>query len=82
MSDPTNWRIERVTQLLRELEYEVGRGIMEGDFESERLSYIFVVPVSREDPEGVVLGRFTTLPVSSRYCLPDFELEAELKAAR
>lgn len=61
MSDPTNFRMERISKLLRELEYEVTRGMMEGDID-ETIGFRFVVPVSKAIRDGVVKCEFQTRP--------------------
>lgn len=56
-------RLERITHLLHELEYEITRGIMEREID-ERLSFRFLIPVSQSVPDGVVMARFHTRPTS------------------
>jgi len=58
----TAMRMERIQRLLYELRYEVERGFMDGEID-ESLGYEFIVPLSREIRDGVVLCRFTTRPV-------------------
>lgn len=62
MTDPTNFRQERIEKLLHELRYEVTRGMMEGDID-EQLGFRFVVPISKVLHEGVVQCEFRTRPV-------------------
>jgi hypothetical protein len=61
-ADKTNFRKERIEKLLRELEYEVVRGMMEGDI-NEQIGYRFIVPISKTLLEGVVHCEFRTRPV-------------------
>lgn len=60
MSD--NFRMERIERLLKELQYECERGMMEGEID-ESLCFRFVVPVSKVISDGVVLGEFRSRPV-------------------
>ena len=62
MSDPTNFRQERIEKLLHELRYEVERGMMEGEID-ETLHFNFYVPLSKVIPDGVVHCAFTTRPI-------------------
>ena len=62
MNDSTNVRLERIEKLLRELEYEVTRGMMEGEID-ETMGFRFVVPVSKSLPDGVVQCEFNTRPI-------------------
>lgn len=56
-----NPRLERIERLLRELEYEVTRGMMERDI-SETIDFKFIVPISKALPGGVVACEFYTRP--------------------
>ena len=62
MSDPTGFRWERIEKLMRELEYEVTRGMMEGDIDEE-IGFRFFVPVSKKIKDGAVACEFRTRPV-------------------
>lgn len=62
MGDSTSFRRERIEKLLRELRYEIKRGMMENEID-EHLSFRFYVPVSRQIHKGVVACRFETRPV-------------------
>jgi hypothetical protein len=62
MSDPTNFRRERIEKLLHELRYEIERGMMNREID-ETLEYHFYVPISNSIPEGVVHCAFMTRPV-------------------
>ena len=55
-------RQERVERLFNELQYEIERGMMEGELD-ERLGFCFVVPTSKTFSGGVVECRFETRPV-------------------
>ncbi len=68
MADPTNFRMERIEKLLKELEYEVTRGMMEGDID-ETLGFDFYVPISKRIKDGVVRCFFRTRPIM-RYDMP------------
>ena len=67
MSDPTNFRQERIEKLLHELRYEVERGILEHDID-ETLTFRFYVPLSHAIPDGVVFCEFHTRPMP-RYAM-------------
>lgn len=62
MSDKPNYRKERIERLLGELQYEITRGMMEGEVE-EQLVFTFFVPVSKVLPEGVVWCELRTRPI-------------------
>jgi hypothetical protein len=68
-NDPSKYRMQRIERLLDELQYEITRGMMEGELESETLQYHFYVPASKTLPEGVVWCRFETRPML-RYTVP------------
>ena len=57
-----NIRWERITRLLRELEHEVVRGMMEREID-ESIGFEFVVPISSQIPGGVVSCQFRTRPM-------------------
>ena len=61
MSDK-EFRMERINKLLQELRHEVERGFMEAEIE-ERIGFQFIVPVSRELTNGIVMCRFETRPM-------------------
>lgn len=65
----TKFREERIEKLLRELEYEIVRGMMENEI-SEHLTFEFIVPISRELKNGVVSCRFTARP-TLQYSIRD-----------
>jgi len=57
----------RIERLLKELRYEVERGMMEGEIH-ERIGYRFIIPRSKELPvDGVVLCQFETRPTPAHY---------------
>jgi hypothetical protein len=58
-------RLERIEHLLKDLRYEVERGVVEQEI-NETLSYRFYVPISRVIPGGVVFCEFRTRPVLSK----------------
>ena len=62
MTTNAQMRMERIERLLRELEYEVVRGMLENEID-EHISFTFIVPRSREYREGVVSCEFRTRPV-------------------
>lgn len=62
MSDPTNFRQERIEKLLHELRYEIERGMMDGDID-ETLGFRFYVPISKRIRDGVVFCEFRTRPI-------------------
>ena len=64
MSDPTNFRQERIEKLLHELRYEVERGMMERDI-PEEMGFRFYVPISNNIPDGVV---FLPFPIFHCFC--------------
>lgn len=59
-----NLRKERIERLLEELRYEIQRGMMDREIE-ESLGFRFIVPISNEIPNGVVLCEFRTRPMPS-----------------
>lgn len=62
-NDKAQYRMERIERLLRELEYEVTRGMLENEIE-ERIGFRFVVPRSRVYPtSGVVFCEFVSRPL-------------------
>lgn len=61
-------RKERIERLLRELEYELTRGVMESEIEEE-MHWQHVLPWSRAIPNGVIAMEFRMRPVT-QYSLP------------
>ena len=78
MNTDAKMRMERITRLLRELEYEVTRGILENEID-EQIGFQFVIPRSRNLPNGIVLGRFETRPTPSFGVDPRVGLGPQLK---
>ena len=58
----STYRKERIERLLKELKYEIMRGMMEREID-ETIGFRFVVPVSQTIPNGVVACEFHTRPV-------------------
>jgi len=61
MTDPTNFRQERIEKLLHELRYEIERGCWKGH--RRTMGFRFYVPICRAIPDGVVFCEFRTRPV-------------------
>jgi hypothetical protein len=80
MSDPTNFRLERIEKLLYELRYEIERGMLEHEID-ETLEFDFYVPLSRAIPNGVVRCRFWTRPIP-RYEMGPTSLEPRLRLVK
>jgi hypothetical protein len=80
MADPTGFRKERIERLLRELRYEVERGMLERDID-ETIGFRFYVPISQAIPDGVVFCEFRTRPVP-RYTMHPDDLKPRLKLVK
>ncbi len=80
MADPTNFRQERIEKLLRELSYEVERGMLENDID-ETLTFRFYVPLSKRIKDGVVFCEFHTRPVH-RYEMDPRNIEPRLRLVK
>lgn len=80
MADPTNFHRERVEKLLKELQYEVTRGMLEGDID-ESQGFRFYVPISKAFPDGVVFCEFRTRPIPRIMMDPD-DLRPRLRIVR
>lgn len=80
MSDETNVRKERIQRLLRDLRYEVERGIMERDIKEE-IGFRFVVPISNTIKDGIVVCEFRTRPTLRGAMSPD-DLQPRLRVVR
>ena len=80
MSDPSNFRRERIEKLLHELRYEVERGMIEHDID-ETIRFRFYVPISRAIPDGVVLCEFRTRPVP-RFGMPIDDMQPRLRLVK
>ena len=83
MSDPTNFRRERIEKLLHELRYEIERGMMEREI-GEEMTFQFVVPISSKIPDGVVACEFRTKPVPRYvgFAMGDAAYEPRLKLVK
>lgn len=75
-----NVRRERIERLLRELRYEVERGMLEHDID-ETMGFTFYVPLSRSIPDGVVHCEFRTRPIP-RHHMDYREMEPRLKLVK
>ncbi len=80
MAEIANIRQERIERLLKELEYEVTRGMLEKDI-AEELHFRFYVPISNKIPNGVVGCEFRTRPMP-RYNMSIDDLTPRLKIVR
>lgn len=74
MAETANIRMERIERLLRDLEYEITRGMMEGEID-ENLGFRFIVPVSKALKDGVVVCEFRTRPKSREQAVWNAEVE-------
>jgi hypothetical protein len=73
-------REERIRRLLRELEYEVTRGMLEKEI-GEEMGFRFYVPISSKIPDGVVFCEFRTRPTHRCNMHPD-DLQPRLKVVK
>jgi hypothetical protein len=80
MTDPTNFRRERIEKLLHELRYEVERGMLERDIDEE-MTFRFYVPISNKIRDGVVFCEFRTRPIPRGYMDPA-HIEPRLKLVK
>jgi len=82
MSDNPNIRQERIERLLRDLQYEITRGMMDGEID-EHLTFQFAVPTSKAIKNGAVWCRFETRPMPLTH-LPwnGMEFEPRLKVVK
>ena len=55
-------RKERIEKMLHELRYEIEIGMMQGDID-ETIGFQFIVPTSKNIPNGVVFCEFRTRPM-------------------
>lgn len=81
MSDGPNVRQERIEKLLQELRYEIERGMMQREIEEE-MGFRFVVPISKNIPNGVVFCEFRTRPVPHYTVNPDDGMQPRLKVVK
>lgn len=68
MTEAAKMRKERITRLLSELEYELVRGLVEGEIEEE-MHWRYVLPMSKAIPGGVVTMAFVMRPAPA-YAVP------------
>ncbi len=80
MTDPKNFRQERIEKLLHELRYEVERGMMERDI-GEEMGFRFYVPISSKISDGVVFCEFRTRPVP-RHMMHSDDLQPRLRLVK
>lgn len=80
MTDPMNFRMERIEKLLYKLRYEIERGMLEQEID-ETLAFDFYVPMSRSIPDGLVYCNFRTRPIS-RHMMDLSILEPRLKLVK
>jgi hypothetical protein len=80
MTEPTNFRRERIEKLLHELRYEVERGMLEKDID-ETLGFRFYIPLCRAIPDGVVFCEFRTRPIP-RHMMNPTDIEPRLKLVK
>lgn len=75
-----DYRKQRIERLLKELEYEVVRGVLEGEID-EQIGYRFVIPRSRALPNGIVMCEFRTRPMP-RYAVHPDDFQPSLKVVK
>lgn len=80
MTETVNVRRERIEKLLRELQYEVGRGMLEREIDEE-MRFRFYVPISQKVPDGVVFCEFRTRPIP-RMAMDADRLEPRLRVVK
>lgn len=68
MSEAAAMRKERIERLLSELQYELVRGLTEGEIEEE-MHWRYVLPMSKAIPGGVVTMAFVMRPAPA-YAVP------------
>jgi hypothetical protein len=73
-------RWERIKRMLKELRYEIERGMMQRELD-EYLGYRFYVPISNKIPDGVVFCEFRTRPIP-RHCMHPDDIEPRLKVVK
>ena len=59
-----NFREERIEKLLRELRYEIERGLAEREIEEE-MHFQFIFPRSQRIPNGLVFCQFRMRPITN-----------------
>jgi hypothetical protein len=80
MSDAKAYRMERIERLLRDLQYEITRGMLEREID-ETLTFQFYVPISQAIPDGVVACRFETRPIP-RWHMDPLDVQPRLKVVK
>lgn len=75
-----NIRRERIERMLRELRYEIERGMIESEID-ETIGYRFYVPISKAIPDGVVFCEFRTRPIPRHMMHPD-DMQPRLKLVK
>jgi len=74
-------RQERIEKMLQELRYEIEVGMMQGEID-ETLGFEFIVPVSKQIPEGVVFCSFRTRPMHRQIAFGVGAEEPRLKVVK
>jgi hypothetical protein len=74
-------RQERIEKMFDELQYEITVGMTQGELD-EMLTYSFIVPVSHNQPNGVVLCEFRTRPVHNQVVYGSGFVEPRLKIVK
>ena len=78
--DKENYRWERIKRLLKELRYELERGMMEREID-EHLMYRFYIPFSSNIQDGAVFCEFRTRPVT-RHCINPDDFQPRLRLVK
>jgi len=78
--EATKRRMKRIQVILSDLEYEVTRGMMEGELD-ESMGFRFHVPISKQIKDGVVQCEFRTRPMP-RYAMTIEDFEPRLKVVK
>ena len=76
-----NYRMERIERLLNELRYEITRGMLEHEID-ETISYTFIVPISQQIKNGIVICKFETRPRPSYEAIALDSYEPKLKIVK
>lgn len=80
MTDTPNVRFERVQRLLKELQYEITRGMLDDEID-ETVGFRFYVPISKRIHDGVVFCEFRTRPIQRLMMSPD-DLQPRLRIVK
>lgn len=78
MTTDARMRVDRIDRLLRELRYEIERGIMDNEI-SEQMSYDFVIPMSRTMSNGCVVFQFRLFPTGADYAAGHYRKPVKLR---